>query len=113
MNRRIPALVAIAAAGLTVAGCSATTTSSPSSTPADTSVPVTSASPAAFLVQAADATAATGSAKISATSTISGIAPGDGGPLTVTANGVVDFADSEASLQVDSALFGAAGGPSR
>ena len=62
-----------------------------------------SASPAAFLVSAAQATRGAGTARVTSTMTVDA---GDGASQSVRADGVVDFAGDDAALRVSSSIFG-------
>lgn len=106
MNRRISLVVVTAVAGLALAGCSSA--SQPAADGGPEAPPAVSAAPAAFIAQAADSTAATGSAKLVSTTSIKGAPMGGSGTqdLTITADGIIDFAGSEASLQVSSPMMG-------
>lgn len=111
MNRSFVLLTAaVAVAGAALTGCSAG-----SSTTGSADVPATapttaemSASPAAFIAQAADTTESAGSARITSTTSADGGggSTADGGAVTVRVDGVVDFSTDRAALRLSSALFG-------
>ena len=103
ISRRVLAVASAAAiVGVGLAGCSSTQ-SDPAASQAQPPQGVTSASPAAFIAQAADSTRSAGSAKLTSTTTIGGM--GEQG-TAIRADGVVDFAGNEAALRVSSSLFG-------
>lgn len=92
-KRVLPVLIAGTAAGvLLLAGCSSTTTTTPAEpSPAGAA----SASPVAFLSEAADATTAAGSAKFRGT-----IATGEtsDGSMTMNMEGAIDFTTSSVAM---------------
>lgn len=99
MIRPTSRLALLAAAGLVaLAGCSSST---PAPTPAPTA-PVTSASPAALLIEAADATTQAGSAKVASTTSVR-TGQFD---TTIQANGVVNFAEQQVDLTMKMDLLG-------
>lgn len=109
MNRSFAMFAAAVAVGATaLAGCSAGSPS-PGSTEVPATAPATgemSASPAAFIAQAADTTESAGSARITSTTSAEGGAGGDGSTVNVRMDGVVDFTTDRAALRLSSALFG-------
>lgn len=108
MNRRMSIVAIAAVTGLALAGCSSTPQTTGEAT--TSAPPAVSAAPAAFIAQAADSTAAAGSAAMTSTTTITGAPMGGRQDITVSADGVIDFAGSEASLQVTSPMMGGGAG---
>lgn len=102
-SRRLTIAAGIAAAGLLAAGCSSTPTPSGTPAPADAASTAVNASPAAFLAQATQSTTSAGSARVTFTTTVAGMAEQG---VTIRGDGVVNFTDDEAALRVSSSLFG-------
>lgn len=105
---RLAVASATLAIGVALAGCSAATETAAPVTNQEAPAPVTSASPAAFIAQAADSTTSAGSARIMSTTTVSGSQNlgTEGQDTTIRAEGVVNFAGNEAALRVSASLFG-------
>ncbi len=105
---RLALASATVAIGVALAGCSAATETASPATSQEAPAPVTSASPAAFIAQAADSTTSAGSARIMSTTTVAGSQNlgTEGQDTTIRAEGVVNFAGNEAALRVSASLFG-------
>ena len=102
-NRPFIAAAGFVAAGLLAAGCSASSTPSTTPAPADSPSVAVTASPAAFMAQATQSTTSSGSARVTFTTSVGGMA--DQG-IAIRGDGVVNFTDDEAALRVSSSLFG-------
>ena len=105
---RLALASATVAIGVALAGCSAATENASPATSQEAPAPVTSASPAASIAQAADSTTPAGSARIISTTTVAGSQDlgTEGQDTPIPPAGVVNSAENAADLRVSAPLPG-------